>query len=106
VIAKQREDTELEVHGFVYALLTITRRELAALERDISIDTKKRTEEWVTKRQEKLAHAFYIAMTKDQTFQSVNAYREGFYEKVVELAGKVNFHDLPHFLRMTIFQSS
>jgi hypothetical protein len=36
-------------------------------------------------------------MTKGQSFQGPNAYREGFYKKVTQLADEVSFRGLPHF---------
>jgi hypothetical protein len=45
-------------------------------------------------RQEELAHAFRELMTTGQSFQSSNSYREKFYEEVISLAEKVNFHGL------------
>jgi hypothetical protein len=97
----QREEAELHVHGFVYALLTTTRKELAVLEHGITLDSDTEDSETVKKcieRQEKLARAFYDAMTEGQSFERVNAYREEFYEKVDKLAGKV---DICNFVRVT-----
>jgi hypothetical protein len=55
----------------------------------------------VIKRQEFLALTFRHLMTysKDPKFKSLNDYRKGFYNKVIELASnyKVNFRVLDHF---------
>ena len=54
--------------------------------------------------QAKLALAFHDRMTKGQSYQGPNAYRERFYKEVIQLADEVSFHELPHVVRMTVFK--
>jgi hypothetical protein len=56
-------------------------------------------------RQMKLASAFREHMTKGQTYQAPNSYREAFYTEVVNEAKEVNFRSIPVFVRMTVFSS-
>jgi hypothetical protein len=97
------------LHGFMYGLLTVARITLEAIEIEIKDEMTRaeagtETEERVIKRQELLAGAFRKKMTIGQTFDRSNAYREKFYDKVIEVADKVNFHAFPHFVTMTVFQ--
>jgi hypothetical protein len=89
------KDTALNIirkklHGFVYALLTVTRTTLADIE-DKGGKGETKTEDGVKHRQAKLASAFRRHMTEDQSYQGQNAYRKGFYKNVTELAEKVSF---------------
>jgi hypothetical protein len=86
------------LHGFMYGLLTVTRITLETIESemmDVMMETG--TEEGVIKRQEDLAASFRKKMTEGQDFDRANVYRKRFYDKVIEVADKVNFHGFsPH----------
>jgi hypothetical protein len=47
--------------------------------------------------QAKLASAFHDRMTEGQSYQGPNAYRNGFYKKVTQLADEVSFRKFRHF---------
>ncbi|KAF8492177.1 hypothetical protein F5888DRAFT_1806903 [Russula emetica] len=74
------------LHGFVYALLTVTRTTLESIDSDSENGKITETKDGVELRQAKLASAFRDRMTKGQSYQGPNAYREGFYKKVTRLA--------------------
>ena len=82
----------------MYGLLTVTRITLETIESemmDVMMETG--TEEGVIKRQEDLAASFRKKMTEGQDFDRANVYRKRFYDKVIEVADKVNFHGFsPH----------
>jgi hypothetical protein len=92
--------SQRRLHYFVRALLTITRTALENIENQIENKDDSEateTERGVISRQAKLASAFRDLMTKGQSFKSPNAYRENFYNKVIESTNKVNFYEFPHF---------
>ena len=76
-----------KLHGLIYALLSVTHTTLESIEVEIEnvIKTPK-TKDDVIKRQEKLASTFRNLMTKGQSFQGPNTYRNDFYKKVTQLA--------------------
>jgi hypothetical protein len=57
-------------------------------------------------RQKELASAFREHMTKDQTYDTPNDYRNDFYTEVINEAEKVNFLFFPVSVRITVFSSS
>ena len=59
----------------------------------------------VAHRQKKLASAFREHMTKGQTYDAPNDYRNSFYMEVINAAERVNFPSFPVFVRMTVFSS-
>ncbi|KAF8492187.1 hypothetical protein F5888DRAFT_1619276, partial [Russula emetica] len=61
------------LHGFVYALLTVTRTTLESIDNET-----------------KLASVFRERMTEGQSYRGPNAYREGFYKRVTQLADEVS----------------
>jgi hypothetical protein len=83
----------------MYGLLTVTRNTLEAIESEMKdVMTETGTEEGVIKRQGDLAAAFRKKMTEGQDFHRSNVYRKRFYDKVIEVADKVNFHVFPPIL--------
>ena len=89
----------------MYGLLTVTRITLEAIESEMKdVMSETGTEEGVIKRQEDLAVAFRDKMTVGQTFERSNVYRKRFYDEVIEVADKVNFHIFPHLVTLTVFQ--
>ncbi|KAI0295063.1 hypothetical protein B0F90DRAFT_1940148 [Multifurca ochricompacta] len=92
-----------KLHGFVYALLTVTEKRLEDIESDYQDDfapqetttigrDRRRprldTALLVQEHQEKLAKAFREHMTVDQGFRSSNDYRRDFFKAVVDEATK------------------
>ena len=59
----------------------------------------------VAHRQKKLASAFRENMTKGQTYDATNNYRNSFYKEVINAAERVNFPSFPVFVRMTVLFS-
>jgi hypothetical protein len=59
----------------------------------------------VTSRQKKLACTFREHMTKGQTYDTPNPYRNYFYTEVTNAAKEVNFPSFPVLVRMTVFSS-
>ncbi|KAI0291241.1 hypothetical protein B0F90DRAFT_1824049 [Multifurca ochricompacta] len=92
-----------KLHGFVYALLTVTEKRLEDIESDYQDDSvpeesttigRDRRRPWldtallVQEHQEKLAKAFREHMTVDQGFRSSHDYRKDFFKAVVDEATK------------------
>ncbi|KAI0293883.1 hypothetical protein B0F90DRAFT_1919879 [Multifurca ochricompacta] len=92
-----------KLHGFVYALLTVTEKRLEDIESDYQDDAapeesttigRDRRRPWldtallVQEHQEKLAKAFREHMTVDQGFRSSHDYRKDFFKAVVDEATK------------------
>jgi hypothetical protein len=94
------------LHGFVYALLTETRKTLEAFESDGERGKIPKTADDVKSRQAELAKAFRRCMSEGQSYQGTNACRDEFYERVTQLADKVSFREFPHFGEDDSFQSS
>lgn len=100
VLSKDTDDqvtqaaAQKRLYGFVYALLTVTRTTLETIESQREVKGEMTGKEGVIDRQAKLASAFRDYMTKGQSFKGPNAYRENFYNKVIESANKVMFHVL------------
>jgi hypothetical protein len=59
----------------------------------------------VASRQKKLACAFREHMTKGQTYDTPNPYRNTFYTEVTNAAKEANFPSFPVLVRMTVFSS-
>ena len=76
-----------KLHGFVYALLSVTHATLESIEvENEKVKKTPKTKDDVIKRQEKLASTFRNLMTEGQSFQGPNTYRNDFYKKVTQLA--------------------
>jgi hypothetical protein len=84
-----------KLHAFVYALLTVTRTMLEAIDRPS--EKVEVTKTGVESRQAILASTFRDLMTKGQSYKGPNDYRERFYNQVTQLADKVSCCDFPHF---------
>jgi hypothetical protein len=88
-----------KLHGFVFALLTVTQRYLENLE------TKPHRAELeadeLRKRTEGLASTFRQHMTTGQSFNSTNDYRQRFFDEVIDTAKQVSFLSPSPFERMT-----
>ena len=95
-----------KLHGFVYALLTVTRTTLESIDSGSGDGKITETEDGVELRQAKLASTFRERMTEGQSYLGPNAYREDFYNEVTQLADKVSFRELSHLARTTAFNSS
>jgi hypothetical protein len=85
------DTVQKRLHGFVYALLTVTRTTLKVIddESEKIAETKADAE----LRQAKLASAFRDRMTEGQSYRGPNAYRDDFYKKVIQLANEVSFRE-------------
>jgi hypothetical protein len=93
ILSEKKNDQDAarkRLHGFVYALLTVTLATLETIWGEMQGETPE-TEADVIGRQEKLACAFRERMTKGQSFKGSNAYRDNFYKRVIESADEVSF---------------
>jgi hypothetical protein len=79
------------LHGFVYALFTVTRTTLKAIDDESEKGKIAENKTDVELCQAKLASAFRDRMTEGQSYQGPNAYRKDFYKKVTQLADEVSF---------------
>ncbi len=96
-ISDETQDTiRRKLHGFVYALLTVTRTALDAVDSNNEKYKIPETEYDVEFRQAKLASAFRLRMTEGLSFQGQNAYRKGLYKKVIQSADEVSFRGFSH----------
>ena len=84
------------LHGFVYALLTVTRTALESIDIDSKMVKPTKSKD-VELRQAKLASAFRDRMAEGQSYHGPNAYRESFYKKVTQSADEVSCHEYPLF---------
>lgn len=92
------------LHSFVYALLTVTLISLEALDNvKGKMANNKNGAEF---RQADLASKFRDCMTKGQSYQGPNAYRESFFKDVTIHADKVRLYNFLHIGVMTVFRSS
>ncbi len=85
-----------KLHAFVYALLTVTRTMLEAIDRPSKKVEETKTGAGVESRRAILASTFRDLMTKGQSYKGPNDYRERFYNQVTQLADKVSSYDFPH----------
>ena len=85
-----------KLHAFVYALLTVTRTMLEAIDHPSEKVERIKTGAGVESRQMILATTFRDLMTKGQSYEGPNDYRERFYNQVTQLADMVSSCDFPH----------
>jgi hypothetical protein len=83
------EKIRIRLHGFIYALLTVTYTKLKSIDID-GVDSEiNKTQHGVKLRQAKLASAFRDRMSEGQSFQGPNAFRNEFYNNVMQAADEV-----------------